>query len=305
MLSLVNIRISTILRAASMALISSLPCSLLAADNVMPPLNTTPSQAHLSGKFEWADLFTDNPEGEAKFYTQVLGWTSETTTRKGHTYILISNGGETIAGIVPSSAKRREDSVPRWIGFAATDDIGKAIETLNQAGGKTLAKPREVKERGKLAIAQDSQGSVFGLIQSSSGDVPDYEPAVGELAWAELFSDNPKAAADFYSKTFHYQSVADSAHADDNHLFLASGEFARAGVSSSPPWEGGKSDWLLFFCVADASATATKATQLGGTVLVSPHESKHGGQVAVIADPLGGVFGILELETANTLKSTP
>jgi len=303
MRSIVNFRTSSIVGAALFALMTSLSCSLRAADNLMPPLNATPSQVHLPGKFEWADLFTDNPESEAKFYTQLFGWTSETTTRKGHVYILISNGGDSIAGIVPSSVKHAEDTIPRWVGFAATDDIGKAIKSLNEAGGKTLAKPREIKNRGTLAIAQDAQGSVFGLIQSSSGDVPDYQPAVGELAWAELFSDNPKSAAEFYSRTFQYESSVDSAHNDNSHLILATGEFARAGISSSPPWEGGKSDWLLFFCVSDANATANKAAQLGGTVLVSPHESKHGGQVAVIADPLGCVFGVLELETANTLKS--
>ena len=304
MLSLANLRTSPAIGATLLALTSSLSCSLRAADNIMPPLNATPSEAHLPGKFEWADLFTDNPEGEAKFYTQLFGWTSTTTTRKGHIYILVSNGSEPIAGVVPSSVRHSEDTVPRWVGFAATEDINKAIQSLNKAGGKTLAKPRVVKDRGTLAIAQDAEGSVFGLIQSSSGDVPDYQPAAGELAWAELFSENPQTAADFYSKTLQYQSSPDPAHTHATHLILGNGEFARAGISSSPPWEGGKSDWLLFFCVADAHATANKAAQLGGTVLVSPHESKHGGQVAVIADPLGCVFGVLEIETANTLKST-
>lgn len=305
LLSPVSFRKFFLVSSAVLALTASFASSLCAADNVMPALNTSPSQLHLPGKFEWADLFTENPEGEAKFYTQLFGWTSETMTQKGHTYIVISNGGETIAGIVRSSVKHTDNSVPRWIGFAATDDIPKAIAALNQAGGKTLAKPRDVKNRGTLAIAQDAQGAVFGLIQSSSGDVPDYQAMPGELAWATLFSGQPKESADFYSKTFHYESTNNPAHADGSHIILANGDIARAAVSASPPWEGGKSDWLLFFCVADATATANKATQLGGTVLVAPHDSKHGGQVAVIADPLGGVFGVLEVETATTLKATP
>jgi hypothetical protein len=36
------------------------------------------------------------------------------------------------------------------------------------------------------------------------------------------------------------------------------------------------------------------ATQLGGRVLVEPRVDRHGGKVAVVADPFGAPFGLLE-----------
>jgi predicted enzyme related to lactoylglutathione lyase len=37
-----------------------------------------------------------------------------------------------------------------------------------------------------------------------------------------------------------------------------------------------------------------KVAALGGRVLVEPRIDRHGGKVAVVADPLGAAFGLLE-----------
>jgi hypothetical protein len=37
-----------------------------------------------------------------------------------------------------------------------------------------------------------------------------------------------------------------------------------------------------------------KVVQSGGRVLVEPHVDRHGGQVAVVADPAGAPFGLME-----------
>jgi hypothetical protein len=39
---------------------------------------------------------------------------------------------------------------------------------------------------------------------------------------------------------------------------------------------------------------AAKVVALGGHVLVEPQIDRHGGMVAVVADPLGAPFGLLE-----------
>ncbi len=37
-----------------------------------------------------------------------------------------------------------------------------------------------------------------------------------------------------------------------------------------------------------------KVVALGGRILVEPRLDRHGGKVAIVADPLGAVFGLLE-----------
>ena len=46
--------------------------------------------------------------------------------------------------------------------------------------------------------------------------------------------------------------------------------------------------------VADAVAASAKVQELGGRVLVTPRVDRHGGKIAVVADPQGAPFGLLE-----------
>jgi predicted enzyme related to lactoylglutathione lyase len=49
----------------------------------------------------------------------------------------------------------------------------------------------------------------------------------------------------------------------------------------------------VYFGVADADATVAKATELGGSVLVPPFDTPVG-RMAVIGDPQGAVFSIIQ-----------
>jgi uncharacterized protein len=52
--------------------------------------------------------------------------------------------------------------------------------------------------------------------------------------------------------------------------------------------------------VADTDQTAALATSIGGRILVEPYVDRHGGKVAVIADPLGAPIGIMEWSDSDT-----
>ena len=88
--------------------------------------------------------------------------------------------------------------------------------------------------------------------------------------------------------------------ADIRHLVLASDDFARASANAFPADRPViHPHWINFVRVEDATDAARKATALGGRVLVQPHVDRHGGRVAVLADPSGARFGVMEwTETA-------
>jgi predicted enzyme related to lactoylglutathione lyase len=52
------------------------------------------------------------------------------------------------------------------------------------------------------------------------------------------------------------------------------------------------------FWIADADAAAAKAGELGGRVVVEPHDTP-GFREAVLADPQGAVFSVSQLLTGN------
>jgi len=51
--------------------------------------------------------------------------------------------------------------------------------------------------------------------------------------------------------------------------------------------------WMVYFRVADTDAAAARITELGGTVSVQPFQTP-AGKIAVINDPQGGTFSIID-----------
>lgn len=57
--------------------------------------------------------------------------------------------------------------------------------------------------------------------------------------------------------------------------------------------EGAPAHWLVYFGVADTPATVAAAQRGGGSVLV-PEMDTPFGRLAVLADPVGATFSVIE-----------
>jgi predicted enzyme related to lactoylglutathione lyase len=137
------------------------------------------------------------------------------------------------------------------------------------------------------------------MLSSSSGDGGDYLSTPGEWIWSSLLTSDPAKSADFYKSVFGYE-VYDLPSEDGlQHLILASDDYARAGIHTLPAGHE-HPRWLDFVRVIDTRKAIAQAVALGGRVLVEPHLDRHGGQVAVIADPYGAPVGLMEWTEADS-----
>jgi uncharacterized protein len=75
-------------------------------------------------------------------------------------------------------------------------------------------------------------------------------------------------------------------------VFEAGGQ--QVGGSMAPPMPGVPNHWQVYFAVADADAVAAKAAELGGAVVAEPFDTPVG-RIAVVSDPQGAVFSIIQL----------
>ena len=142
----------------------------------------------------------------------------------------------------------------------------------------------------------DPQGGVFAVLQSASGDPADVETPTGDFIWSSLLTPDPQGAAAFYGKLFGYTPYPAPDSNGVHHLLVADGNYSRASINPLPPGvpATARARWLRVVRVDDAAATAGKAAALGGRVLVAPHLDREGATVAVLADPTGAAFGVLE-----------
>jgi hypothetical protein len=304
-------------QAISMATMSAKALGLILCGAVatagaadFPPLSdTTLTGEHFPGKFVWADLFTADPAAAQAFYTGLFGWeatTIERTTASGtHSYIVMANGGEPVAGIGRRPSRMSDAVLGHWVGYVSVPDVPKALAAATAAGGRVLFPAKDLPRRGTQAIFVDPEGAELGVLHSSSGDPGDYATDPGDLTWAQLFARDPAAEGRFYSSIAGWDVLPDTRSDRPNVFVLASGGYSRASVAPLPPRPQAKPAWLLFFRVADVKAAAAKAISLGGRVLVAPSDVPTEYWRAVIADPTGAVIGLVQLQEPGKPKEQP
>ena len=77
--------------------------------------------------------------------------------------------------------------------------------------------------------------------------------------------------------------------------------YARASIVAIPPNRPDtRPGWLGYIRVAEVGSTVALAEQLGGRVLVAPRPELFDGKVALIADPSGAAFGVLQWDAVAT-----
>lgn len=64
---------------------------------------------------------------------------------------------------------------------------------------------------------------------------------------------------------------------------------------TTPDAESARSYWLVYFTVDDVDARFAEAIELGGREVVAPREMP-GGWYAIVADPQGATFGLIDTQ---------
>jgi hypothetical protein len=267
----------------------------IAAQPELPALVDPANQEHYPGKIVFVQLVTPDLAAAKAFYAGLFGWTISDIHFGATEYGAATLENRPVAGLLQKPIKPGEHRQSSWTAFISTTDVDGLTKTAVQHGGKVLLEPYDVASRGREAVIQDPQGAVFAVLASSSGDPPEYLSGAGEWIWSSLITTDPDADAAFYQDLFGYDVFEAPGDKTAQHFILASDNYARASVNSVPG-NGVHTypHWLNYVRVADATAAAAKAVSLGGRILVEPRLDRHGGKLAVVADPLGAPFGLLE-----------
>lgn len=116
--------------------------------------------------------------------------------------------------------------------------------------------------------------------------------AHGDLIWCDLSAYDPAVARGFYSALLGWQWTTDG-DTDTGWLNAAT----VASIYQMPPKfieRGMPSFWMTYMAVADAEETAARATELGGKVELGPARDQGNSTFALIRDPLGAGFTVID-----------
>lgn len=245
------------------------------------------------GAVNWVDLSTPDVGAATDFYGRLLGWTIERSQTPMGEYFIGSVNERQTAGMMAQGPEQR--GMPAvWTTFLFVDGIEDTLVGVEKAGGRVLQPAFDIPGDARVAVIADPTGATLGLIAGPKPEGAYLSGEFGAVCWVELLTRDPEAAERFYNEVFGWKAVTEVAGGTAYTMFKLNDEDV-AGMMMMPgevPAEA-PAQWSVYFAVADCVVIEKKAAELGGQVLRAT-ASIEMGKFAVLADPLGATFQVME-----------
>jgi predicted enzyme related to lactoylglutathione lyase len=261
---------------------------------------------YLQGTPNWVELKTNDQDAAKEFYGSLFGWSfDDQLIPQDGVYSMATLRGEAVAAIAPIPEGASDAMPPRWVTCIAVDDVNATSEKVAPAGGRVVTEAFGVGDAGRMAWVADPTGAVVGLWQAGRhiGATLVNEP--GALFWNELLTDKPDMAIAFYETVLGVSHVSVDAAPSTKYYSLKVAGHDVAGCVE-PAARDTPNHWHNYFTVEDTDATARQVVAAGGRIAVDSfdipwaHLLKRDvgtvvGRAAVLADPQGGLFGVMTM----------
>lgn len=240
----------------------------------------------------WVDLSTPDVGVAQAFYSRLVGWDMTPTVTPLGEYVIASLGDQEVGGLMQTPPTSTAPS--SWTTFFRVADVDEAVARAQRLGGTLLDDPFNLPDTTRIATMTDPTGAVFGLLGGPVAEGTWTSDRPGAVCWSELLTRDPATAADFYRGLFGWRPVTETAGGVSYTTFWLGPEPV-AGLMATPVTvpPDAPSAWGVYFSVPDCAATARRTRELGGQVLV-PATPVAAQRFAVLADPGGAVFNVLE-----------
>ncbi|MCX4789905.1 MULTISPECIES: VOC family protein [unclassified Streptomyces] len=242
----------------------------------------------------WVSLLVHGLSTTQDFYARLFGWEFVPGPDQLGPYVRALIDGKVVAGIGQLPPDRHLPVA--WTTYLATDDTDATAEVIRSCGGTVAVGPLDsgdAGEAGRLAIASDPSGAVFGIWQAAAHVGTAFAGTHGTPVWNELVTRETSMVCKFYQTVFGYEAEAIvSADFDYQTLRLHGRPVASLhGVGRALPRDRGP-HWMTYFEVDDTDEATHRVVDFGGYILQPPREGANG-RVATVADPEGAVFTIV------------
>ncbi len=242
----------------------------------------------------WIDNSSKDPGVNHAFYGTLFGWTMDTPDDPQYGgYTTARLDGKAVAGFGGQMDPNMAAS--SWNLYIGTPDAAATVAAATAAGGRVLVPPFEIGEMGAMAFVADPSGAAFGLWQAAAMSGFD-ATGRGAYGWGELNARGVEPAIPFYKQVFGWSHRTSDMGNGTLYTEFLDGEESLLGAQEMPkelpPFV--PSFWLAYFSVADVAATHDTAVAAGASSMV-PTTTFPGGIFAILADPQGGVFGLLNM----------
>ena len=252
---------------------------------------------HAPGTFCWFELGTTDAEAAKTFYTPLFGWTDDEMSTEMGPYVLLKKDDKEIGALYGLTDEQQAKGVPpHWLSYVAVEDVDATIARAQEFGGEVLMGPHDVYDHGRMAMLKDPTGAPFAVWQARKHPGAELVGAPGSVCWNELATRDAEAAGTFYTELFGWKRVEQEMDMGIYTTFMRDEKRSAGGMMEmTEEWGDAPPHWMAYFAVDDCDATAEQVEAVGGTVCVPPTDIPDVGRFAVIDDPQGAGFSIIQL----------
>jgi predicted enzyme related to lactoylglutathione lyase len=240
----------------------------------------------------WVDLMVPDQQAALDFYKDLFGWQGEIGPPESSGYSACTLHGKPVAGIMAKMPAQDGQPEPptAWTAYLATEDVDAAAQAVTDNGGAVIVPSMDVMDLGRMAVAKDPSGAVFGLWQGKDFIGAQIVNEHGAVVWSELNTSDLGAAKAFYRNLGIETTPMEGA--PGYQALNVSGRTigGMQGLDNSP--SGTPPHWMTYFAIDDTDSTVDALTKAGGSVLVPPFDMM-AGRMAVVQDPQGATFALI------------
>ena len=148
---------------------------------------------------------------------------------------------------------------------------------------------------GRMAAVQDPTGAYLFFWKPLRSDDSMAYGGPGRLSWNDLTTRNPEAAVDFYAKLLDWDIQPMTGLEQPYWQVSIDGE-GEGGIMPMPEMVPAEvpAFWMPYFGTTDVVAGVAKAKELGATVQAEPTQVGDMLVFAVLMDPAGATFALLQ-----------
>ncbi|MFE4600314.1 VOC family protein [Kitasatospora indigofera] len=255
----------------------------------MPEVTT----AYEPGTPCWVDLTVKDQQAALDFYRDLFGWQGEVGPAEFGGYAVCALNGRPVAGIMAATAPEGQPAPPTvWTTYLASDDADATQRAIADHGGSIVYPVTDVGTTGRMLVAADPAGAVFGVWQPLDFFGAHVVNEPGALTWSELNTSDTEAAGRFYARALGLRPA--TVEGLPGYYALTVGERAVGGMQPLPDHlpPGTPSHWTTYFSVDDCDSVVDALVKAGGSVIRPPFDMQ-AGRMSVVADPQGAMFALI------------
>jgi predicted enzyme related to lactoylglutathione lyase len=245
------------------------------------------------GTPSWVDLTATDLDAALRFYGDLFGWEFEDLGEDAGHYHQATLRGKRVAGLGPAMGEA--PPMAYWTTYLCGSDADEHASAIKDAGGQAMFGPMDVFEAGRMLIAQDPTGAMFGVWEPKEHTGAELVNENAALTWNELMTRDIEGATRFYGEVFGLTFEALPDTPSSTYQIIKVGDRVVGGIwamTDEVPAEMPAS-WLTYFHLDDVDAGFERLRELGGDVMREPTDSPYG-RFAPVRDPQGGGFALIQ-----------